>query len=73
MFRQIARLSAEALDRVSYPITLVRLSVFDWLTGPPSETETDRAFREQSEQLREAFPVVDFDDPNRHAREAQAN
>ena len=39
-----------------------------WLAGPPPETETDRAIREQGERLREAFPAVDFDDPNRHAR-----
>jgi hypothetical protein len=42
--------------------------VYDWLAGPPQETEIDRAIREQGERLRAAFPRVDFDDPDRHAR-----
>jgi hypothetical protein len=60
MFR---RLCAEFLDRADYLLTLARLTVLDWLAGPPPETPTDRAIREEGERLRQAFPDIDFDQP----------
>jgi hypothetical protein len=61
-------LCARALDRADYLITGTRLSVLDRLAGPPPETPTDRAIREQGERLRQALPQVDFDDPARRPR-----
>jgi hypothetical protein len=49
-------------------LTLARLTVLDWLAGPPPETSIDRAIREQGERLRKAFPEVDFDYPNPRRR-----
>jgi hypothetical protein len=40
-----------------------RLWLLDRVLGPAPETPTDRAIREEGEQLRAAFPSVDFDDP----------
>ncbi len=59
----LRRLSAGLLDRADYLLTLPRLSVLDWVAGPPAETPTDRAIREQGERLRAAFPEIDFDHP----------
>jgi hypothetical protein len=55
----LRRLAYAALDRVDYLLTLVRLTVFDWLAGAPPETPTDRAIREQGERIRKAFPYLD--------------
>ena len=55
---------AEWLDRAHYVLTLARLTFLDWLAGPLPETPTDRAIREEGEQLRRAFPTVDFDHPD---------
>ena len=68
MIRRVADILAKVLDRVDYVITLARLSILDWLAGPPPETPTDTAIREQGERIRKAFPQVDFDDPRRHVR-----
>ncbi len=54
-------LCSEFLDRADYLLTLARLTVLDWLAGPPPETQTDRAIREEGERLRKAFPQIDFD------------
>ena len=65
MFRH---LTAKILDRVGYLWTLARLSIFDCFAGLSPETPADRALREEAGGLRNAFPHVDFDDPNRHVR-----
>jgi hypothetical protein len=65
MFR---RLCAEFLDRADYLLTLARLTVLDWLAGPPPDTPTDRAIREEGERIRKAFPDIDFDHPKPHQR-----
>jgi hypothetical protein len=69
MFR---RLWAELLDHADYLLTLMRLTVLDWFAGPPPETATDRAIREEGERLRKAFPQIDFDHPNPRRRAAEA-
>ena len=56
-------LPCSLLDRADYLLTLVRLTVLDWLAGPPPETPTDCAIREEGERLRKAFPQIDFDHP----------
>jgi hypothetical protein len=48
MFR---RLCAKALGRVGYLWTLARLSILDRFAGPPPETPTDHAIREQGVRL----------------------
>jgi hypothetical protein len=68
MFRRIADLCASALDRPVYTITLARLSILAAGATMP-ETDADRAIREQGEWLRQVFPQVDFDDPERHVRD----
>jgi hypothetical protein len=65
---QIGDLTARALNRAGYLITLARLTILGWLVGPFPEVPTDTAVREQDERLREAFPQVEFDDPRRHVR-----
>jgi hypothetical protein len=47
-------------DRI---FTRFRLWLLDRFLGPAPETSTDRAIGEEGEQLRRAFPSVDFDDP----------
>jgi hypothetical protein len=59
----LRRLCAELLDWTNHLWTLARLTVLDWLTGPPPEISIDRAVREESERLRQAFPEIDFDHP----------
>jgi hypothetical protein len=51
----LRRPCAELLDRAHYLLTLARLTVLDWLTGPPLETPTDRAIRDEGERLRSRF------------------
>jgi hypothetical protein len=60
MFR---RLVNSALDNAAHLLTLARLRLYDWMAGPPPETPTDRAIREEGERLRKALPEIDFDDP----------
>jgi hypothetical protein len=60
MFR---RLVYTVLDRAGYLAIVARLRVLDWLAGPPPETPTERAIREEGERLRKAFRKLDFDDP----------
>jgi hypothetical protein len=64
----LRRLCAELLDRADYLFTVTRLTVLDWLAGPPPKTPTDRAIREEGDRLRKAFPEINFDDltPRRH-------
>lgn len=52
----LRRLCFEILNRVDYLLTLARLTIADWLAGPPPETPTDRAIREEGERIRKAFP-----------------
>ena len=54
--------SAASAGRLAQCIE-ARLTVLDWLAGPPRETPTDRAIREEGERFREAFPEIDFDHP----------
>jgi hypothetical protein len=68
MFRRIGDILVKVLNHADYLITLARLSILDRLAGPPPETPTDTAIREQGERLRKAFPQFDFDDPDRHVR-----
>ena len=65
----LRRLCAELVDRVDHLLTLARLTVLDWLAGPPPETPTDRAIREEGERLRKAFHEIDFDPPEPKARQ----
>jgi hypothetical protein len=44
----VRRLCAELLVRADCLLTLARLTVLDWLAGPPPETPTDRAIREEN-------------------------
>ena len=60
----LRRLCFEVLDRLDHAWTLARLTVLDWLAGPPPETPTDTAIREEGERIRKAFPEIDFDRPN---------
>ncbi len=55
----LRRLAYVALYRADYLWTLARLTVLDWLAGPPPETPTDKAIRERGERLRTAFPWLD--------------
>jgi hypothetical protein len=55
----LRRPCAELLDRTDYLLMLARLTALDWLAGPPPETPTDRAIREQGERLCKAFPFLD--------------
>jgi len=59
----LRRLVYIVLDRADYLLTLARLTILDWVTGPPPETSIDRAIREEGERLRKAFPEIDFDHP----------
>ena len=68
MIRRSPIILAKVSDRADCVITLARLSILDRLAGPPLETPTDTAIREQGERSRKAFPQVDFDDPCRHVR-----
>jgi hypothetical protein len=52
-------------DAAHYAYTLTALRLLDRILGPFPETSTDRAIREEGEQLRKAFPQIDFDDPKR--------
>jgi hypothetical protein len=38
------------------------LRALDRMAGPAPETPVDRSIREEGEQLRKAFPTIDFDD-----------
>ncbi len=60
MFR---RLVFAALDNAAHLLMLARLPLDGWIAGPPPETPSDRAIREESERLRKAFLKADFDDP----------
>jgi len=60
MFR---RFVYAALDNAAHLLMLARLRLHDRIAGSPPQTPTDRAIREEGEQLREAFPKADFDDP----------
>jgi hypothetical protein len=60
MFR---RLVYKVLDDAAYLLLLARLRLHDWSVGPEPETPTDRAIREEGEQVRKAFPEVDFNNP----------
>jgi hypothetical protein len=60
----LRRLCADLLDRADYLLTLARLTIVDWLVGPPPQTPTDRAIREEGERIRRAFPQIDFDHPS---------
>ena len=60
MFR---RLAYAVLDRAGYLVMLVLLHLCDWIAGPPPGTPTDHAIQEECEQVRKAFPEIDFDDP----------
>jgi hypothetical protein len=60
MFR---RLAYAVLDRAGYLVTLAFPHLYDWIAGQPPETPTDHAIREEGEQVRKAFPEIDFDDP----------
>ena len=60
MFR---RLVYGALDNAAHLLMLARLRLHDWIDGPPPETSTDRAIREEGERLRRIFPKTDFNDP----------
>jgi hypothetical protein len=51
------------LDNAAHLLMLVRLRLHDWIAGPPPETPTDHAIREEGEQVRKAFPEIDFVDP----------
>ena len=66
MFNRIVELGASALDHADYLFTAARLSVLDWLLGPPPETLTDKAIREEGERLRREYPNVDLDDARRY-------
>jgi hypothetical protein len=55
----LRRLCLEVLDRLDRAWTLARLTVHDWLAGPPPETPVDRAIREEGERLRKAAPFLD--------------
>jgi hypothetical protein len=57
MFR---RLVCKALDDAAHLLMLARLRLHDWIAGPGRESPTDRAIREGGEQLRKAFPEIDF-------------
>jgi hypothetical protein len=46
-----------------YAFTCSLLWLHDQIGGPPLETPTDRAIREEGERLRKAFPQIDFDQP----------
>jgi hypothetical protein len=61
----LRRLFQEAADALHDAYTLTALRLFDRILGPFPETPTDRAIREEGEQLRKAFPEIDFDDPRR--------
>jgi len=52
-----------ALPHANFLLTLARLRMHDWLTGPAPETPTDRAIREEGERARKAFPKAGLDDP----------
>jgi hypothetical protein len=58
MFRDVLRRCAEALDRVIYLVTIVRLGAFDWLAGPYPETPADRIRAKDAKRLQDAFPAV---------------
>jgi hypothetical protein len=47
MLRRVVYL---ALDRAGYLMILARLRMLDWIAGPPPETPTDRAVREEGER-----------------------
>ena len=51
-------------DAADYVLTTARLWLLDRFLGPPRETATDRAIREEGERLRKAFPNLDFDGPS---------
>jgi hypothetical protein len=55
------------LDWIDYAFTLARLTIFDWIAGPPPETSVDRTIREEGERIRKAFPEIDFDHPGARA------
>ena len=61
MFRRLARLHCDALDRADYLVTLARLRVLDWIAGPEPETEADLRRGAERERLRTAFPKMDLD------------
>jgi hypothetical protein len=63
MFRRLARLHCDALDRADYLVTLARLRVLDWIAGPEPETEADLRRGAERERLRTAFPKMDLDHP----------
>jgi hypothetical protein len=55
----LRRLCAKFLDWTDHVWTLARLTVLDWPAGPPPETPTDRAIREEGEG--EAAMISDLD------------
>jgi hypothetical protein len=59
-------LTHKALGNAASLLFLGRLRLHDWCAGPEPETPTDRAIREEGEQVRKAFPEIDFD--NRTSR-----
>jgi hypothetical protein len=60
MLHRLIRPFAQLLDLSAGLITLSRLR---WITAPIPRTPLDRIIQEEREQLRQAFPEIDFDDP----------
>jgi len=49
-------LAHELLDAGAHLLMLARLRLDDWMAGPPPETPTDQAIREEGERLRNGSP-----------------
>lgn len=63
-------LVCKALDDGVHLLMFARLRLHDWIAGPPPETPSDRAILDEGEQVRKAFPEIDFTNPTPR-REAQ--
>lgn len=59
----LRRLLYKALDDAAHLLLLERLWLHDSNAGPEPETPTDLAIREEGEQIRRAFPGIDFNNP----------
>jgi hypothetical protein len=61
VIRVLPRFWLWIIDRIGYPVTSMRLAIFDSICGPEPATWADRQREAEHERLQRAFPAMDLD------------